>query len=81
MATHADLPRPDSLTLGDNTAEERRRAALVVAARAHDENDCQQLLDELGLLPAATPRPRRKRTTRPTTTHADYPTTTREVTS
>lgn len=52
MATHADLPRPDSLTLGNNTPEERRRAARTTADHARDAADCRDLLDKLGLLPA-----------------------------
>ena len=50
MGSGVDLPRFDSLTVGDNTPTERRKAAVAVADRARDAAECRELLVVLGLV-------------------------------
>lgn len=53
MGSGVDLPRFDSLTVGDNTPAERRKAAVAVADRARDAAECRELLVVLGLVVVA----------------------------
>ncbi|HEY4456393.1 MAG TPA: hypothetical protein VGN81_18940 [Pseudonocardiaceae bacterium] len=47
----ADIPSQRSGEPTRISADQVRRARLAVARNAHDAEDCQQLLDMLGLLP------------------------------
>lgn len=75
MSEWSDLPHFERLPLSANTRDEQLAAARYAAARAVDADDCRDLLDALGLLPAT---PTRKRATppRPSTTDAPINTTT-----
>lgn len=52
MSEWSDLPHFERLALSANTPEERVQAARYIAANALDPDDCRQLLNAVGLLPA-----------------------------